>query len=157
MELTTFDRRLLDEIQNDLPMTSSPFADIADRLGSEEATVLERIVQLRRGGWIHRIGAFFDAENLGYKGVLVAVAVEPAHLQKVAEFINACPAVTHNDERDHDDFQLWFTVQTSDTAGLDRILERLRSQPGVGRMVVLPTTRRYKVNVKFQLGQGAHD
>jgi DNA-binding Lrp family transcriptional regulator len=157
MDLTTFDRQLLDVIQNDLPMTNRPFADLAAKLGADEKTVLERINLLRRGGWIHRIGAFFDAENLGYKGVLVAVAVEAAHIQKTAEFINSCPAVTHNDERDHDDFQLWFTVQTTGEAELEEILARLRKQPGVGRMVVLPTSRRHKVNVKFQLGQGLHD
>lgn len=157
MELTTFDRQLLDEIQNDLPLTRKPFEVIASRLGVDEATVLDRVVQLRRTGWIHRLGAFFDAENMGFKGVLVAVKVAPLHLAAVAEFINACQLVTHNDERDHDDYQLWFTVQTPDEAALELILGRLRQQEGVGEMVVLPTTKRYKVNVRFQLGQGLHD
>ena len=50
MQLTTFDKQLLNLIQSGLPLTPAPFADIAGQLGSDEAHVIERIGQLQDRG-----------------------------------------------------------------------------------------------------------
>ena len=101
MQLTQFDKLLLNVIQTGLPLTPSPFADIAAQLGTDEATVIDRISAMKAQGVIRRFGAFFDADSLGYKGWLVAVKVTPEFLPEVARAVNAWPQVTHNDERDN--------------------------------------------------------
>ena len=65
MELTQFDKELLNLIQTGLPLTPAPFAAVAARLGCPEQQVLERLAQLRDAGVIRRLGAFFDSESLG--------------------------------------------------------------------------------------------
>lgn len=150
MELTQFDKQLLNLVQTGLPLTPAPFADLADRLGCPEQQVLEQLARLRDEGIIRRLGAFFDAEALGYRGWLVAVKVEPVLLAEVARAVNAWPEVTHNDERDHE-YNLWFTIQTRSEARQQELLCRIGAMAGVLAVIVLPTTDRYKVNVEFRM------
>lgn len=150
MELTQFDKELLNLIQTGLPLTPAPFAAVAARLGCPEQQVLERLAQLRDAGVIRRLGAFFDAESLGYRGWLVAVKVEEISLPTVAQAVNAWPEVTHNDERDHE-YNLWFTIQTRTDEEKEERLRQVASMPGVSAVFSLPTTDRFKVNVEFRM------
>ena len=150
MELTQFDKELLNLIQTGLPLTPAPFAAVAARLGCPEQQVLERLAQLRDAGVIRRLGAFFDAESLGYRGWLVAVKVEEISLPTVAQAVNAWPEVTHNDERDHE-YNLWFTIQTRTDEEKEERLRQVAAMPGVSAVFSLPTTDRFKVNVEFQM------
>lgn len=150
MQLTQFDKKLLNLLQSGLPLSPAPFADLAQQLGSSEETVLERLAQLRAQGMIRRMGAFFDAGTLGYQGHLVALRVEPDQLHSVAAFVSALPQVTHNDERDHE-YNLWFTVQEREEAAVETLLATIRGLPGVTEALDLKTTGRFKVNLEFQL------
>ena len=150
MQLTTFDKQLLNLIQSGLPLTPAPFADIARQLGSDERSVIERIDKLQERGLICRFGAFFDAESLGYKGRLVAARVAPEHLSAVALAINALPQVSHNDERDND-YNLWFTVQSRQEEEILRLIDMVAQMEGVEEVISMPTADRYKVNVEFQI------
>jgi DNA-binding Lrp family transcriptional regulator len=150
MQLTKFDKQLLNLIQTGLPLTAAPFAEIGLKLGCDEMTILERIAALKEQGIIRRFGAFFDAGSLGYKGHLVAVRVEPESLAAVAAAINSWPQVTHNDERDHW-YNLWFTIQSRDSSEVDQLITAVTEMSGVETVISLPTTDRYKVNVEFQV------
>jgi DNA-binding Lrp family transcriptional regulator len=150
MQLTKFDKQLLNIIQTGLPLTQTPFSDIAEQLGSDENTVIERLAELRTRGVIRRIGAFFDAESLGYKGLLVAVRVAPEALPEVALAVNAWPQVTHNDERENE-YNLWFTLQSRDEKTMIVLLDAVAEMPGVEEVISMPTSDRYKVNVEFQM------
>ena len=150
MELTQFDKELLNLVQTGLPLTPAPFADLAARLGCPEQQVIERLARLREQGIIRRLGAFFDAEALGYRGWLVAVKVVPAQLAAVAQTVNGWPEVTHNDERDHE-YNLWFTIQARTESRQQELLRQVGAMAGVSAVIALPTTDRYKVNVEFRM------
>ncbi len=150
MQLTAFDKQLLNLIQSGLPLTPAPFADIARQLGSDERSVIERIDKLQERGLICRFGAFFDAESLGYKGRLVAARVAPEHLPAVAMAINALPQVSHNDERDNE-YNLWFTVQSRQEDEIQGLIDMVARMDGVEEVISMPTSERFKVNVEFQV------
>ena len=150
MQLNQFDKQLLNIIQTGLPLTPAPFADIAARLGCDEERVIDRLADLRTHGIIRRLGAFFDAESLGYKGRLVAVRVKPESLKAVALAVNTWPQVTHNDERENE-YNLWFTLQTRDDTMMTTLLLEVEKMAGVEEVISMPTTDRYKVNLEFQI------
>jgi len=150
MQLTQFDKQLLNIVQTGLPLTPAPFADIAKQLGSDEKTVIARISILKEQGLIRRFGAFFDAESLGYLGRLVAIKVDPELLPDVARELNAWPQVTHNDERDNE-YNLWFTLQARDETTLSTLVLAVEKMPGVSEVISMPTAERYKINVEFQI------
>lgn len=148
--LTSFDKSLLNLLQTNLPISHRPFAEIAEKLGSDETTVLKRLRALKQDGYLRRIGPFFDSNQLGYKGTLVALRVKPAAIPSVAEAINRYPGATHNYEREGK-YNLWFTLLTPNPAMCRHILSEIRALPGVEDMMDLVARRKYKINVQFHL------
>ena len=150
MELSNFDKALLNLLQADIPVCRRPFAAMAEKLGAEENFVLERVRELKAAGYLRRIGTFFNSNNLGYRGTLVALEVEPAELPTVAAQINSYNEVTHNYEREGK-FNLWFTLLTLNVDRENFILENIKSLRGVEDMINLKSNRKFKINVQFNL------
>ena len=150
MELTDFDKSLLNLLQGSLPVCSRPFAKLAEELDTDEQTVLTRVQELKKEGYLRRIGTFFDSNNLGYKGTLVALKVDPSKMQTVAEAINLYPGATHNYEREGR-YNLCFTLLTPDLETEARILDEVQSLNGVEDMLNLKANKKYKINVQFKL------
>ena len=150
MELTDFDKSLLNLLQGSLPVCSRPFAKLAQELNTDEQTVLNRIQELKEEGYLRRIGTFFDSNNLGYKGTLVALKVDPSKMQTVAEAINLYPGATHNYEREGR-YNLWFTLLTPNEQQEKSIIAQVRTLPGVEDVLNLKAHKKYKINVQFKL------
>lgn len=150
MELTAFDKDLLNLLQGNLPVCSHPFAKLADELGTDEQTVLSRVQELKAEGYLRRIGTFFDSNSLGYKGTLVALKVDPAKMQTVAEAVNRYPGATHNYEREGR-YNLWFTLLSPNLETEAKILDEVQSLNGVEDMLNLKANKKYKINVQFKL------
>ncbi|WP_298462420.1 AsnC family transcriptional regulator [uncultured Mitsuokella sp.] len=149
-ELTSFDKALLNQLQGNLPVCSRPFAALAEKLGTEEQVVIERLNHLKKEGYLRRIGTFFNSNQLGYKGTLVALRVDPSCMESVAEAINRYPGATHNYEREGR-YNLWFTLLTPGMDHEQRILSEVRALPGVHGMLNLKANKKYKINVQFKL------
>ena len=149
-KLSEFEKKLLNLLQENLPLCARPYAALAERLGVSEKIVLEKIVELKERGFIRRIGTFFDSERLGFSGTLIALSVDKDKVADVAEFINRYPGVTHNYER-ADEFNLWFTLLTESVADEQKILAEVKALPGVRRTMNLPSTKKYKINVTFKV------
>ena len=150
MELSKFDKSLLNLLQGNIPVCSRPFAAMAATLGVEENFVLERVRELKAAGYLRRIGTFFNSANLGYRGTLVALEVAPSEICAVAETINRYDEVTHNYEREGK-FNLWFTLLTLNSEREHNILQEIKSLRGVEEMINLKSNRKFKINVQFKL------
>lgn len=148
--LSTFDKALLNLLQGEIPICSHPFAQMANILGTDEATVLTRLRELKDAGFLRRIGTFFDSNRLGYQGTLVALKVEPSAVDEVAQAVNRYPGATHNYERE-DQYNLWFTLLTPNAECESNILAEIRSLNGVEDMLRLKANKKYKINVQFKL------
>ena len=75
--LTAFDKQLLNIVQRQIPFFTRPFRIIATELGVSENVVIERLRYLKNQGYIRRVGAFFDSEQVGHISTLVALQVTP--------------------------------------------------------------------------------
>lgn len=150
MELTAFDKALLNLLQGSLPIGKRPFAKMAEELGTDEERVISRLRLLKDEGYLRRIGTFFDSSRLGYGGTLVALRVAEGKVASVAEAVNRYPGVTHNYEREGK-FNLWFTLLTPNLETEKEILSEVEALPGVECLLNLKTTKKYKINVQFQL------
>ena len=150
MELTAFDKALLNLLQTELPVCSHPFARLGAELGTDEATVLVHLKHLKAEGYLRRIGTFFNSSRLGYEGTLVALEVEEDQMASVAEAVNRYPGATHNYEREGQ-YNLWFTLLTPDPKIERKILREVCALPGVRAMMNLKAHKKYKINVQFHL------
>lgn len=150
LELTNFDKALLNILQGNLPICSRPFAALADSLGVSENAVIDRLELLKKAGYLRRIGTFFDSNRLGYQGTLVALMVEPSKIQQVAQKINSYAGTTHNYEREGE-YNLWFTLLTPSRELERKILGEIKALDGVKSMLNLKANKKYKINVQFKL------
>lgn len=148
--LTDFDRQLLNLVQTALPLSPRPYQDLARQLNTDEKTVLSRLASLKERGYIRHIGAFFDSTQLGYIGTLVAVKVQSEYIACVAEAINSYPGVTHNYQREGE-YNLWFTLLAPTLESQTNTLAAVRQLAGVEKLLSLPASKKYKVNVSFKL------
>lgn len=146
---TDFEMRLLDMLQDPLPIQSHPFEAIAQRLGADEATVLERAERLRAAGWIRRFRGRIDYRALGRLAVLVTTSVPEDRLASVAERINALSGVSHNYLRDHE-YNLWFTLQDRSRQAIEQQVEALSAETGL-QFHTMEALRVFKLDVRFRL------
>ncbi|MEX2650294.1 MAG: AsnC family transcriptional regulator [Alphaproteobacteria bacterium] len=146
--LDALDRRLLDDFQRDFPLTFSPFAVVADRLGTTEADVIARLDRLRTLGVIDRVGAAFRP-NVAGVSTLAAMAVPEDRLAEVAARVNSHPEVNHNYEREHR-LNLWFVVAAHARTRLDAVLGAIADETGL-EVIELPLVESYHVDLGFPL------
>ncbi|MFO8111772.1 MAG: AsnC family transcriptional regulator [Desulfosalsimonadaceae bacterium] len=144
------DRRILNRIQSDFPITESPFAAIGDELGLSENDVIARVRRLRKNGIIRRIGGNFSPEKLGYVSTLCAGRVPPEKLEHFAEVVNSYPGVTHNYLRANT-FNVWFTFIAPSRESIAESLAEISEKTGISDILNLPATDVYKIRAHFNL------
>ncbi len=142
------ERRLLNEYQQGIPLTPTPFADIARELGVYERTVLETLQRLETEGVIGRVGAVFRPNRVG-ASTLAAMAVPAAELERVAAIVNEFAEVNHNYEREHR-YNLWFVVVAPDTESLAEVLESIERRSGYP-LLDLPLEEEFFIDLGFDL------
>ncbi len=147
-DLTPLERRLLNEFQHHLPLSPTPFAEMAERLGCSESQILQLLEDLQQRGFISRVGPVFRPCGIG-ASMLVATTVPEDELEKIANFISSYDEVNHNYERQHR-LNLWFVVTAPDQGHLDRVLEDMEHFTGLD-LVRLPLVREYHIDLGFPL------
>lgn len=101
-DLEAVDHSILSIIQSDFPLSSRPYAAIAQQIGISEQEAFLRIRRLRKSGIIRRIGANFDSSKLGFKSTLCAAKVSTDKLHNFIATVNKCRGATHNYHRSHE-------------------------------------------------------
>lgn len=146
--LSELEFRLLNDWQRGFPLVSRPYAEVAARLGSSEATVRERLAALKEQGHVSRVGAVFRPHVLGWS-TLAAVACPPERLETVARLIDAHPEVNHNYEREHA-YNLWFVVTAPSRERVAEVLAEMHRQSGL-KPLDLPMLADYHIDLGFTL------
>ncbi len=91
-----FSRRLIKATQGGLPVSPTPYADIAKQLGVSTEEVITRLAQMLEAGAIRRIGAVPNHYALGYRGNGMSVWNVPDDaVDEVGREIAALDFVSH--------------------------------------------------------------
>jgi len=151
MGMDDLDRRILDALQHDFPLSERPFDILAQRLGLDPDLLWRRVEALRKSGVIRRLGASLDSRKLGFHSTLAAVRVRPDLVDQAAEVIGQHPEVTHSYLRDHE-FNIWFTIIAPDEEKTDTILGAIRAELSLepSDILNLPMKRLFKLDARFQ-------
>jgi len=146
------DAALLGMLQESVPFTAHPFAELGGRCGLSEDETLSSISRLKSERVIRQISAIFDTRSLGYASSLVAAKVAPERVDEAAAIISAHPGVSHNYLRNHE-FNLWYTIAIAPTSrlGLEKTVEVLHRESGSLSTRLLPTLKLHKIGVRFDV------
>jgi DNA-binding Lrp family transcriptional regulator len=146
------DAALLGLLQETVPFTEHPFADLGARCGLGEDETLERLSRLKAERVIRQISAIFDTRSLGYASSLIAAKIAPEQVDAAAAIISAHPGVSHNYLRSHE-FNLWYTIAIPPTSrlGLETTVEILHRESGALSTRLLPTLKLHKIGVRFDV------
>ena len=143
IEMDGTDRRLVNILQTDFPLTAEPFACMASSLGLREQEVLKRVSGLQSKQIIRIIGPVFNSRSLVYHSTLLAMRVPEERIEQAAGLINRHPGVGHNYQRDHY-YNLWFTVALPEDTDIQETLQELRQQISPEEMFDLPALRLFR-------------
>ena len=145
---SALEKRLLNDFQHDLPLSATPYADMAAQLGVSENEVLNTVRKLQHDGVISRVGPVFTPNRIGVS-TLAAMSIPPQELECVARIISAFPEVNHNYERDHE-FNFWFVVTACSEEHLDIVLHEIE-QHAEYPLMSLPMLEDYFIDLGFKL------
>ncbi|MFB1065714.1 Lrp/AsnC family transcriptional regulator [Natrinema sp. H-ect4] len=94
--LTPAERDLVLEIQDGVPLTETPYADVADAIDQDLEWVLETVKRFERDGKIRRIGVVPNHYALGYtENGMTVWNVPDEVVPEVGPEVAALPFVTH--------------------------------------------------------------
>jgi DNA-binding Lrp family transcriptional regulator len=145
--LSPLERKLLDESQRTFPLCSRPYAVLGERVGCSEQEACDTVQRLRERGIVRRIGGIFNSGALGYTSELVAMKVPAERMEKVASIVSEYNGVTHNYEREGDEYNLWFTITAETRTELDQVFSDIKKRTGVEDIMRLPARRVFKMSV----------
>jgi DNA-binding Lrp family transcriptional regulator len=157
--LDHLDRLILNAVQSDFPVAAKPYAVLAERLNRiaglalTEEEVHARFLALRRSGIVRRLGAVFNARDLGYRSTLCAARVPDDKLDLFKTLTDQAPQITHNYLR-AGEINAWFTFTSDRPEELDEFLTRLKGEAGLEDILVLDAERVFKIKVDFQFRTG---
>ena len=149
-EIDNSNKKILNNIQVDFPISSRPYKIIADRLGISEDELIQRVVQMKNDMLIRRIGGNFSPDKLGYHSTLCAAKVSEAKLKLFTKTVNSYSGVTHNYKRDHK-FNVWFTFIAPSIEIIEKNLNEISQKTGVETILNLPATKVFKISANFKL------
>ena len=147
-QYSELEQRLLNDFQQGLSLSPTPYADIASELGVDETTVLSSLKNLKQQNVVSRVGAVIRPNRVGVS-TLAAMAIHESELESVAAIVSGFEEVNHNYERD-DEFNLWFVAVAANRKKLDQVLDSIEQLCGYAVMD-LPMVEDYFIDLAFNL------
>jgi DNA-binding Lrp family transcriptional regulator len=154
MELSETDRKILQRLQTNLPLTHRPFLDLAKELGLEEDLIIEKVKSMIENKYVRRIAPIINTQAIGNSATLAAMQVSEDKIEEVSQIINGYSGVSHNYLRKGKNKELplniWFTMSAPSQEKLEENIKEIETRTGFD-VRMLPTTKKFKIGVKFKI------
>jgi len=148
VELTEFEKRLINCYQGGFPLTSEPFQAMAEVLRATSEKVQETLVDLLDRGVLTRFGPLYNIEKVDGVFSLCALKVPTQRFDEVAEQVNSFTEVAHNYQRDHE-WNMWFVLAAESEQALTKVFNQITNSTGCPSLN-LPKQTEFFVGLKFE-------
>lgn len=146
--ISSLERRILAVLQEGLPMSETPYKDMAKRIGMETSELLKVLKDWKENGKIRRLGAIVNHFKVGLPaGAMVVWQVEAERAVEVGEIFAGVGEVSHAYERQSYDnwpYNLYTMVHGKSEEDVRRIVERMSQASGVSNYRMLITEKELK-------------
>lgn len=150
MTLDPVGRKLVNLLQEGLPLEKDPYGILAGKLGVPRSEVAERIRDLTDSGYIRRVGGIFAPVAMGYSSTLVGMRVPEDRFCDVAAFVNSFGGVTHNYRREGF-LNMWFTLTVAEDSEKETFIQDIRHRFVLEHVYEFPRARHFKLRVFFDM------
>jgi DNA-binding Lrp family transcriptional regulator len=154
--LSSVDREIINELQQDLPLISLPFAEMSARLGMDEEKLLERCQSLMSRGIIRRFGASVNHRGVGFAAnAMTCWAAPKEKVEVIAEKLVPLKRVSHCYERKTNSqwhYNLFAMIHGYTNEQCQGIADKVSAETGITDYVLLFSTKEFKkTRVKYQV------
>ena len=146
--LDTLDRAIINELQGGFPICESPYAMVAEQLGTSEGELIARLQRLLDEKILSRFGPMYHAERLGGGLTLAAMAIPDEQFDVVPEQVTAFPAVAHNYAREHE-LNMWFVLATETPQRIDEVIGEIEAATGF-KVINMPKEQEFFIGLRFE-------
>ena len=147
-QMSGIERRILAVLQEGLPISRSPYTDMAARIGIDEQQLLSVLEDWKRDGRLRRIGAIVNHFKVGLvAGAMVAWRVQPQRVEQVGELLAGFEQVSHAYERRTAQgwpYNLYTMVHGKSVEYVRGVVERMSRACGVTDYRILVTQKELK-------------
>ena len=148
MKLLLQDKRLIHELQSDLPLSPTPYAAVAEAVGITEQAVIEKIQQWKREGVIRRIGAVLRHQQVGRSHNVMSVWNVPKdRVDEIGALLASCSEITHCYERATSanwSYNLFAMIHCASEAECNSLISSIVEKTGIQDYRLLLSTKEYK-------------
>ena len=146
--LTDQQRSIIRALQGDIPLTRTPYRQIAEDLGISEESLIDCIIQMKAQGLLRRFGATLRHQKVGFiANAMSAWVVPDERVEEVGRLLASLPQVTHCYERPPRKdlpFNLYAMIHGKEPAECRRIAEEIAHLTGIQDFVLLFSSRENK-------------
>jgi len=148
MTLTVLERNILGAIQSGLPLSRTPYQDLAGMIGIPVEELLGILRRWRADGKIRRVGAIVSHFKVGQGvGAMVVWKIPENRIDSVGELFASFSAVSHAYQRPSTaqwPYNLYTMVHAHNDRELDKTILTMSHQSGLTEFRALKTVRELK-------------
>lgn len=146
--LSEQEEKIIKEIQGSIPLDSSPYAKIAQKIGISEVVLLEKIKELKQRGIIRRFVAVLYHRKAGFSANGMAVwAVSEKDLERVGEIMASFEEVTHCYERPTFPgwkYNLYTMIHGKSEEDCQEVVRKISERTGIEEYEILFSSEEFK-------------
>ena len=146
--LNDLEKKVIQYLQGDLPLTARPFAVLAEKIGIHEEELLDRIKSLKEQGILRRLGATLYHQRVGFKANAMVAWYVPNDLIDETGFLMATfQEVSHCYQRKIEEkwrYNLFTMIHGKSKKDCQSICKRIAQKTGIKDYVLLLTLKEYK-------------
>jgi DNA-binding Lrp family transcriptional regulator len=146
--ISDLERRILAVLQDGLPDSRTPYADLAREIGISTDELLATLETWKQEGKLRRIGAIVNHFQVGLgEGAMVVWKVEPERVAEVGAVLAGFAEVSHAYERKTApgwDYNLYTMVHGTTREAVRRTVERMSQAVAVSDYQILATRKELK-------------
>jgi len=148
MQISETERKILAVIQHGLPVSRTPYRDMARQIGIETADLLEVLEDWKQQGKMRRIGAIVSHFKVGLGcGAMVIWRVEPERASQVGRILAGFKQVSHAYERNTTEnwpYNLYTMVHGEKAEEVEQVVKQMSLACGVTDYRLLVTEKELK-------------
>lgn len=156
LELTEFEKRLIHEMSGDIGLSPTPYQALAEKMGVEEAVIIDTIKSFGQRGLMRRFGVTLRHQKSGFAAnALIVWQIESENAERAGRTLAAYPWVSHCYQRRSTPqwpFNFYSMVHAQTREALPRLAAQMaRDLGGPNYRVLTSLTELKKTSMRYFL------